>query len=36
MGLLEQVSSTFFMVRATSAKFGLHEGNMNFYTQNEE
>jgi hypothetical protein len=33
---LEQAGSFFCVVRATSAKFGLHVGNMNYSTQNEE
>jgi hypothetical protein len=27
---------TFYVVRAASAKFGLHAGNMKFSTQNDE
>jgi hypothetical protein len=33
---LEQACSALYMVRATSAKFGLHVGNMKFNTQNDE
>ena len=33
---LGQNRSTFRVMRATSAKFGLHVGNKNFNTQNEE
>jgi hypothetical protein len=33
---LEQARSTFYVVQATSAKFGLHAGDMKFSTQNEE
>lgn len=33
---LRQAGSTFHMARATSAKFGLHEGNMIFNIQNNE
>jgi hypothetical protein len=32
---VDQAHSNFNMVQAASAKFGLHEGNMNFKTQNE-
>ena len=31
-----QTSSVFHVVRATSAKFGLHAGNVKFNTQNGE
>jgi hypothetical protein len=33
---INQICSTFRMVRATSAKSGLHAGNMKFSRQNEE
>jgi hypothetical protein len=33
---LDQACSTFYVVRAASAKFGLHAGNMKFNTQNEK
>jgi hypothetical protein len=32
---LYQACSTFFVVRATSVKFGLHAGNVKFNTLNE-
>ena len=32
---LDQNCSTFHVVRATSAKFGLHASDMKFNTQNE-
>jgi hypothetical protein len=31
-----QACSPFYVVRATSAEFGLHAGNMKFNTQKEE
>ena len=34
--ILHQACSTFYVVRAISTKFGLHAGNMNYNTQNEE
>jgi hypothetical protein len=33
---LEQAWTTFYVVRETSEKFGVHAGNMKFVTQNEE
>jgi hypothetical protein len=33
---LDQACSTFYVVQANLAKFGLHAGNMKFNTQNEE
>jgi hypothetical protein len=30
-----QARSTFYVMRATSARFGLHAGNMKFNTQNK-
>ena len=32
---LHQSQLTFYVARATSAKFGLHAGNMKFSTQTE-
>jgi hypothetical protein len=34
--VLEQACSTFNVLRATSAKLGLHAGNMKFKTQDKE
>jgi len=31
-----QACSSFYAVQATSARFGLHAGNMQFNTQNEK
>jgi hypothetical protein len=33
---VEEARSTFYAVRASSTKFGLHAGNMKFNIQNEE
>jgi hypothetical protein len=33
---IKQACTTFYVVPASSAKFGLHAGNMKFDTQNEE
>lgn len=35
-GRLEQAGSTFYVVRATLVKFGLHASNKKYNTQNEE
>jgi hypothetical protein len=34
--VIKQARSTFHVVPATSAKFGLHAGNMKLNAQNEE